>query len=79
MSPATVKFPLVSNLNNVVEPFLLIKSAPSNSKFQSFDAWSIESEFAFKFASTSTVPAIVVFPVEAATCKLIGIIHQSLQ
>ena len=62
MSPATVKFPLVSNLNNVVEPFLITKSAPLNSKFQSFDAWSIESEFAFKFASTSTAPKKLVTP-----------------
>ena len=37
-----VKFPLVSNLNNVVEPFLMIKSAPLNSKFQSFDEWSLK-------------------------------------
>ena len=54
MSPATVKFPLVSNLNNVVEPFLMIKSAPLNSKFQSFDAWSIVNVSAFTFPVTST-------------------------
>ena len=60
----------MSNLNNnVVEPFLITKSIPLNSKFQSFSAWSIESEFAFKFASTSDL-TIDVFPLDALTTNL---------